>query len=247
MSQWRAYACDTIPITGRGYVEHRTEEVTVFLRRTLRLHRLFRDIRRDPVIPLKNLLGTVRVPPVIEHRQVDAGRNCRWPNGWSSRLPPGPERTPQRCDSVDALYFTTGFFSLIRNDLRAHLLIKCKDPEFRDALTDARGLFESASSSIEPIASVSGFDTERRCSWTAKKTSGEFAHLPGASCAITGTLPKTYPQSQRGHWIVTTDLSLSMSRDPRSRAPPPANQRTTSSSACHTCAAPNGSGRKTSG
>ena len=270
-------------------MEHRNEEVTAFLRRDLGLHRLFslfRDIRRDPVIPLENLLGMIFYMPFFgqtsmlgadrdarrkrhrllfnaEHRSDGVKmvasdstlqRVLRWLNSQTTRqvlfeiarrldrmgllsaklsensiprrlgivdgsvlgkfyavcvtllgtvrmpvaiepsggqgkeLPVAEEllsRVAAQLGShaptlwlVDALYFTTGFFSLIRNDLHAHLLIKCKDPEFRDVLTDARQLFENASSSIEPIASASGFDSQRWCSWSAEKTSGEFAGFP---------------------------------------------------------------------
>ncbi len=270
-------------------MEHRTAEITAFLRRTLRLHRLFslfRDIRRDPVIPLKNLLGMIFFMPFFgqssmlaadrdarrkrmrllfdaEHRrdgvQMVASdstlqRVLRWLDPQTTRrvvcqiarrldrmglltarlsehsprrrigivdssmlgkfyavcvtllgtvrvplliepahrrgkeLPVAERLVKQAATElgshaptlwlVDALYFTSGFFSLIRNDLHAHLLIKCKDPEFRDVLTDARKLFDNASPAVEPVACCSGFDTERCCSWTIEKTNGEFAGFP---------------------------------------------------------------------
>lgn len=301
-------------------MEHRTEEVTVFLRRTLRLHRLFglfRDIRRDPVIPLKNLLGMIFCMPFFGHSTMlavdrDARRKTmrllfdaehrrdgvqmvgsdstlqrmlRWvdpqptrrvlfeitrrldrmglltarlsehsprrrigivdgsvlgkfyavcvtllgtvrvplviePTGGRGKELPVAERLVKQAATalgshaptlwlVDALYFTTGFFSLIRNDLHAHLLIKCKDPEFRDVLTDARQLFENRSPAVEPVASCSGFDTQRCCSWTAEKTSGEFASFP----VQVMRLQEQYPKRHRNHhvvtWIVTTDPCLS--------------------------------------
>lgn len=306
-------------------MEHRSEGVTAFLRRRLRLHRLFslfRDIRRDPVIPLKNLLGMIFCMPFFgqtsmlgvdrdarrkrtrllfdaEHRRdhmkmvasdSTLQRVLRWldpqatrqvlieiarrldrmgllstklcenstrrrrigivdgsvlgkfyavcvtllgtvrmplviePAGARGKELPVAERLVKEAAQglgahapklwlVDALYFTTGFFSLIRNDLHAHLLIKCKDPEFRDVLTDARQLFENTSSSIEPIASSSGFDTGRWCSWRAEKTSGEFAHLPGASRAIAGTLSQTPPQSPYRHLDRNDRPASLMSRD----------------------------------
>ncbi|MCK4513781.1 MAG: hypothetical protein KAU31_00915 [Spirochaetaceae bacterium] len=301
-------------------MEHRTEEVTVFLRRTVRLHRLFslfRDIRRDPVIPLKNLLGMVFCMPFFgqstmlaadrdarrkrtrslfdaEHRrdgvQMVASdstlqRALRWldpqparrvlfeiarrldrmglltarlsehsprrrlgivdgsvlgkfyavcvtllgtvrvplliePTGGRGKELPVAQRLVKQAATAlgahaptlwlaDALYFTSGFFSLIRNDLHAHLLIKCKDPEFRDVLTDARQLFENRSAAVEPVASCSGFDTQRWCSWRAEKTSGEFAGFP----VQVVRLQEQYPKRHRNHhivtWIVTTDPCLS--------------------------------------
>ena len=60
---------------------HRSEEVSAFLRRSLRLHRLFslfRDIRRDPVIPLKNLLGMIFCMPFFgQTTMLGADREAR--------------------------------------------------------------------------------------------------------------------------------------------------------------------------
>ena len=301
-------------------MEHRSEEISAFLRRSLRLHRLFglfRDIRRNPVIPLKNLLGMIFCMPFFgqssmlaadrdarrkrtrslfdaEHRRDGVKmvasdstlqRMLRWldpqptrrvmfeitrrldrmglltarlsehsprrrlgivdgsvlgkfyavcvtllgtvrvplviePAGGRGKELPVAERLVKQAAAqlgahaptlwlADALYFTTGFFSLIHNDLHAHLLIKCKDPEFRDVLTDARGLFENASSSIEPIASDTGFDRERWCSWTAEKTSGEFAGFPVQVVRLQEHYPKRSSNKHVVTWIVTTDLYLS--------------------------------------
>ena len=62
-------------------MEHRSEDLTAFLRQRLRLHRLFslfRDIRRDPVIPLKNLLGMIFCMPFFGHTSMlAADRDAR--------------------------------------------------------------------------------------------------------------------------------------------------------------------------
>ncbi len=263
--------------------------LSAFLRRELRLHRLFalfHDIRKDPVIPLKNLLGMVFCMPFFGHTSMLAAvreartmrfreffdavhrrdgvkmvasdstlqRTLRWlaPSSaqrmlceitrrlgrmglLSTRLSPqlstrrlgivdgtvlgkfsavcvtllGKVRVPVAIEPaggrgnelpvaekllpqvvaqlgshapqlwlVDGLYFTSGFFSLICNTLHADLLIKCKDSEFREVLRDAAALFDSASSAIERIAFSSNFDSERLCSWTVERTSGEFANFP---------------------------------------------------------------------
>lgn len=303
-------------------MKHRSEEISAFLRRSLRLHRLFglfRDIRRNPVIPLKNLLGMVFCMPFFaqttmlgadrdarkkrqrllfdsEHRRdhvkmvasdTTLQRVMRWldpqaarqvlieiarrldrmgllstklsensarrrigivdgsvlgkfyavcvtllgsvrmplviepAGGRGKELPVAQRLVKQAATNLgshaptlwlaDALYFTTGFFSLIRNELHAHLLIKCKDPEFRDVLTDARQLFENASSSIEPVASTSGFDRQRWCSWSAEKTSGEFAGFPVQVVRLQEHYPKRTHNQNVVTWIITTDLSLSCS------------------------------------
>ena len=301
-------------------MEHRSEEVSAFLRRNLRLHRLFslfRDIRRDPVIPLKNLLGMIFCMPFFGHSTMLAAdrdarrkrtrslfdaehrrdgvkmvasdstlqRMLRWldpqptrrvlfeiarrldrmglltaklaehsprrrlgivdgsvlgkfyavcvtllgtvpvplviePAGGRGKELPVAERLVKHAATklgshaptlwlVDALYFTTGFFSLIRNDLHAHLLIKCKDPEFRDVLNDARKLFDNRSPAVEPVLSCSGFDAERWCSWTAEKTSGEFAGFPVQVVRLQESYPKRSSNKHVVTWIVTTDLCLS--------------------------------------
>ena len=49
-------------------MEHSSEQMSAFLRRSLKLHRLlslFRDIRRDLVIPLKNLPGMIFCMPIF--------------------------------------------------------------------------------------------------------------------------------------------------------------------------------------
>ena len=62
-------------------MEHRSEEISAFLRRNLKLHRLFglfRDIRRNPVIPLKNLLGLIFCMPFFgQTTMLGADRDAR--------------------------------------------------------------------------------------------------------------------------------------------------------------------------
>ena len=303
-------------------MERRSEELSAFLRRRLRLHRLFdlfRDIRRDPVFPLKNLLGTIFCMPFFGHTSMLAAdrdarklrrrvffdcesrrdgvkmvasdttlqRVLRWLDPQpartvlfeiarrldrmgllSTRLAPrlprrrlgivdgshlgklpavcvtllGTVRVPVAIEPIsgrgkelptakevvrcvaenlkshapklwlaDGLYFTQGFFSLIRNDLQAHLLIKCKDPEFRDVLYDAARLFDNQSPSIERISSSSDFDDKRWCSWTVERTSGEFADFPVQVVRLTEHYPKRSRDRNVVTWIVTTNLELSCS------------------------------------
>ena len=154
------------------------------------------------------LLGTVRVPVLVE----PAG-------GRGNELTVANRLVREAADTlgsraptlwlVDALYFTTTFFSLIRNDLRAHVLIKCKDPEFRDVLKDARTLFDNASSAIDPLSTDSAFDFDRWCSWTLTRTSGEFAGFPVQVARLKEHFPKRSHNRDVLTWIVTTDRSLS--------------------------------------
>ena len=303
-------------------MKHNSEDLTAFLRRRVRLHRLFslfRDIRRDPVIPLKNLLGMIFCMPFFGHTSMLAAdrdartlrrrvffdaehrrdgvrmvasdttlqRVLRWLDPQpartvllevarrldhmgllSARLAPqlprrrlgivdgsvlgkfyavcvtllGTVRVPVAIEPAvgrgkelptaerllkavaaelgshaprlwlaDALYFTRGFFSLIRNDLQAHLLIKCKDPEFREVLYDAASLFDNQSPSVERISSSSDFDEQRWCSWTVERTSGEFANFPVQVVRLTEHYPKRSRNREVVTWIVTTNLGLSCS------------------------------------
>lgn len=303
-------------------MEHRSEDLTAFLRQRLRLHRLFslfRDIRRDPVIPLKNLLGMIFCMPFFGHTSMLAAdrdartrrrrvffdaehrrdgvkmvasdttlqRVVRWLDPQAARtmlfemarrldrlrllstqLSPGLSRRrvgivdgsvlgkfyavcvtllgsvrmpvaiepagqrgkelpvaqkllktvatelgshAPRLWLADALYFTCGFFSLIRNELHAHLLIKCGDSEFREVLRDAAALFDNQNPSIERIDSDTDFDEERWCFWTIERTSGEFAGFPVQVARLREHYPKRSRNRHVVTWIVTTNLALSCS------------------------------------
>jgi hypothetical protein len=301
-------------------VEHRSEEVSAFLRRTLRLPRLFdlfRDIRRNPVIPLKTILGMVFCMPFFGQTSMlgvdrdarkkrfrslfDSDRRrdgvrmvgsdstlqrvLRWLDPQpaqrvlieiarrldrlgllTAQLPGscrrrriaivdgsmlgkfysvcvtllGTVRVPVMIEPaggrgheltvakrlvrrtsrvlgahaptlwlVDGLYFAKTFFSLICKELRAHILIKCKDPEFRDVLKDADTFFDHACSAVDPVHSERGFDAQRWCSWSLEKTSGEFA---GVAMQIV-RLKEHYPKRRKNRhvitWIMTSDPALS--------------------------------------
>ena len=84
---------------------------------------------------------------------------------------------------LDGLYFNQPIFQTVR-DQQAHLLIKYSphDPEvdgklFRDVLEDAKALFAAPSSAIDPVAERQGFDSQRWCSWSMKKTSASVRRL----------------------------------------------------------------------
>jgi len=109
---------------------------------------------------------------------------------------------------LDGLYFNASTFSLICKELGSHLLLKCKDPEFRDVLKDASAYFQHPPSIGDPPHSVEGWDSERQCSWTLKTTSGEFAGVPVSISLLEEHYPKRARQKTVSTWIVTTLLSL---------------------------------------
>jgi hypothetical protein len=110
---------------------------------------------------------------------------------------------------VDALYFNENSFKRVRGK-NAHLLIKCKDPEFREVLKDAQFIFNAKGEVANKVITADGFDSMRMCSWTIEITSGEFAGYP----INIAHLIEDYPleKEDKRHiecWIVTTDFSLS--------------------------------------
>jgi hypothetical protein len=107
----------------------------------------------------------------------------------------------------DALYFNKTIFKTAR-ELGSHLLIKCKDAEFRDVLKDAKCYFEANNNSVEKPVVVSGFDSERFCYWTIKVTSEEFAGYPVQIAHLVEDYPKRKRDNHVESWVVTTDLTL---------------------------------------
>ena len=191
------------------------------------------------------LLGSVRMPVAIEPA---SGRGKELPTAQrllkmvAAKL---GSHAPQLW-LADGLYFTVGFFSLVRNDLHAHLLIKCRDPEFREVLYDAAALFDNQSPSIERIDSDTDFDQQRWCSWTIERTSGEFADFPVQVVRLREHYPKRSRNRDVVTWIVTTNLTLSCSEIREAAHLRWREARTTPSSGCLTCAAPNASGPRAS-
>lgn len=116
---------------------------------------------------------------------------------------------------LDAHYFNHSSFQTVRT-LDAHLLIKYTphgDPVetklFRDVLDDAQRLFTADTKAIDPVESSCGFDSERWCSWSMKKTSAEFAGFPVNIFLLVEDYPKRATNAHVETWIATTDLTLS--------------------------------------
>ena len=115
---------------------------------------------------------------------------------------------------LDAYYFNQSSFQTIR-DLQTHLLIKYSPHEddvdtklFRDVLEDAKALFAANTKAIDPVPQEKGFDSERCCSWSMKKTSAEFAGYPVNIFLLVEDYPEKKKNAHTESWIITTDLTL---------------------------------------
>jgi hypothetical protein len=115
----------------------------------------------------------------------------------------------------DALYFNHTIFRIV-GEQNAHLLIKYSPHEndeeesklFRDVLEDAKRLFAANTPAIDPVEQSHGFDSNRWCSWSMKKTSAEFAAVPVNISLLVEDYPKKKKNTHTETWIITTDLSL---------------------------------------
>lgn len=109
---------------------------------------------------------------------------------------------------VDALYFNENSFHRVRKN-NAHILIKCKEPEFRAVLKNAQFIFNAKNEVIDKVITQNGFDSQRMCHWKIEITSGEYAGYPIKIAHLTEDYPKERKEKQHIEcWIVTTDLSL---------------------------------------
>ena len=106
----------------------------------------------------------------------------------------------------DSLYFNRSTFNNVRSK-GSHILIKSSNPDFRTVLQDAQFAFEHQTKT--KVETESGFDSERICHWSMKKTSGEFAGHPIQIAHLVEDYPKRTENAHCECWIVTTDMSLS--------------------------------------
>lgn len=106
---------------------------------------------------------------------------------------------------LDALYFTRPVFRLLRR-LGAHLLIKLKEADYRQATQDAANLFQHFGGDRE----AKGFDLQRMCSWNIQQTTTSFAGFPVQVVHLQEFYPKRKTDQHVECWIITTQLSLSL-------------------------------------
>ncbi len=114
----------------------------------------------------------------------------------------------------DGLYFNKSTFETVRN-LGAHLLVKCKPDDdaeetkaFRTVLEDAKWVFDNENDMAEPVATQTGFDSVRCCSWSMKRASAKFANCPVNVFLLAEDFTKGGRSAHVETWITTTDLSL---------------------------------------
>ena len=109
---------------------------------------------------------------------------------------------------VDALYFNENSFHRVRRK-KSHILIKCKDPNFRDVLKNAQFILNAKNEVADKVTTANGFDSARMCQWTIEITSGDFAGYPINIAHLIEDYPlQKEDKSHVESWIVTTDLSL---------------------------------------
>jgi hypothetical protein len=117
-------------------------------------------------------------------------------------LPDDQFKRPFDLVLYDFLAFNAPFIKEVRPK-GLHILLKGRNPEFRDVLKGARATFESGQSDF--FETYSGFDTERLCAWTLQETNDEFAGCPVRIFRLTERPAKGPP---RESWILTTDFTL---------------------------------------
>jgi hypothetical protein len=64
-------------------------------------------------------------------------------------------------------------------------------------------------SAVDAVEQHSGFDSQRWCRWSMKKTSAEFAGYPVNVFLLVEDFPKRQKNAHVETWIITTDLTLS--------------------------------------
>jgi len=162
------------------------------------------------------LCGAVNYPVLAEPCK-GRGHELKTTQHWLPILQKQLGRCAPQLWLLDPHYFNQSSFKTVR-DLKAHLLImytpeknneqKTDNKLFRDVLEDARRLFAAESAAVEPIEHSHGFDSERCCHWSMKKTSADFALYPLNIFFLVEDYPKKKSGFYIESWIVTTDLSL---------------------------------------
>jgi hypothetical protein len=108
----------------------------------------------------------------------------------------------------DGLYVATTLFESVLNN-GMHLLVKCRDPEFRTIFKDAKFFFDSGALADTKVIRHEGYDENRLCSWRMEKTSDTFAGYPVLVAHLVEDYAKDKKNPHRESWIVTSDCSLS--------------------------------------
>ncbi len=111
---------------------------------------------------------------------------------------------------LDALYFNENTIAIVRRQ-GAQVLFKFKDADYRTVTADADNLFRHFGGDEEQT----GWDAERECRWTLRKTLDRFLGYPVQVVEFIETYPKRKRDRTVISWIVTTDLQLRWRRSAR--------------------------------
>lgn len=104
---------------------------------------------------------------------------------------------------LDALYFNRNTIAIARHQ-HSHVLFKFKNADYRTVTADASNLFQYFGGDEQ----LSGWDAQRDCRWTLRKTLDRYAGYPVQVVELTETYPKRKRDRTVTSWIVTTDLGL---------------------------------------
>jgi hypothetical protein len=110
------------------------------------------------------------------------------------------------CDLIlyDFLAFNAPLITAAR-EKGLHILIKGRNPEFRDVLKGALATFDSGQPDF--FETYSGFDDSRLSAWTLQETSDTFAGFPVRIFRLTEH-PAKEQEQEKESWILTTDFTL---------------------------------------
>jgi hypothetical protein len=106
---------------------------------------------------------------------------------------------------LDALYFNAKTIQIARNQ-KAHVLFKFQQADFRQVTQDAQNLFQHFGADEQH----SGWDRERQCRWTVRKTTDRYAGYPVQVVQRKEYYPKRKRERNTCCWIVSTDMELSL-------------------------------------
>lgn len=105
---------------------------------------------------------------------------------------------------MDSLYFNEKIFKCIAHELNAYLIIKSRNPEFRDVLKEANLLM-----GITPDIFKEGYDGNRMCRYRIWETELEFASCPIQIIKVQEYYPKKMKEEANTEFFaVCTDMTM---------------------------------------
>lgn len=155
-------------------------------------------------INVLTLSGKINLPILIEGYKK-RGKELNAAHTLLSRVNESLGEAAPQLYLFDSLYFNTNIFEQVSHELNAYLVIKSKDPEFRDVLKDARYLFQNS----DEYERISGYDTERMCSYEICVTEDQFAELPIKIIKVNEYYSKRKKdRKEEEFYAISTDMSM---------------------------------------